>query len=225
MSDLCGQLLHRVTTRVLVGRELCRNEDYLNISMDFSNSLFICGTFFNFMATGPLRDLFAWLAITLGGHKARLDRATRDFVVPSIEKRLRERSAGIDIAAKYRDCLQYIVDAPPSRPGDDHTVQQSYQLLHLTFASTSAPGLLVCHALTQLLMYPEYLQPLREESQTAITEHNGWTDKAMSSMILMDSFLRETMRMYPAGSRAFPRPCLIDLETLFRSLHFDKLFH
>lgn len=155
------------------------------------------------MATGPLRDVFAWIAITLGGHKKRLDRATRDFLVPTIQKRLQEKSVGQDITAKYRDCLQYIIDAPPSRLGDDDPIQHSYQLLHLTFASTSAPGLLVCHALIQLLMFPEYLQPLRNESRVAVAEHNGWTDKAMSAMVLMDSFLRETMRMYPAGSREF----------------------
>lgn len=203
MSELCTQLLHRVTSRFLVGLDLCRDEQYLDISKRFSGSLFICGSFFNFMATGPLRDLFAWLAVTLGGHKRLLDRGTREFLLPVIQTRLAEKRAGVDVTIKYRDCLQYILDAPSALPGDDDPVHQAYQLLHLTFASSSAPGLLVCNALIQLLMFPEYLQPLRDELEVALEQHDGWTDKALSAMVLMDSFLRETMRMYPAGSREF----------------------
>jgi aspirochlorine biosynthesis cytochrome P450 monooxygenase len=201
LSELCSQLLHRVTSRALVGLDLCRDESYLEASKKFSGSLFICGSFFNFMATGPLRDFFTWVAVTVGGHKRLLDRTTQEFLLPVIKRRRDEKAAGVDVATKYRDCLQYILDAPPSLPGEDDPVHQAYQLLHLTFASSSAPGLLVCNALIQVLMFPEYLQPLKDELDAALLEHGGWSDKALSSMVLMDSFLRETMRMYPGGSR------------------------
>ena len=158
------------------------------------------------MATGPLRDFFAWLAVTGGGHRRLLDQAARDFLVPVIQDRLKQRSAGVDTTTKYRDCLQYILDTPLSQPGDDDPMHQAYQLLHLTFASSSAPGLLVYNAFIQLLMYPEYLKPLSDELEGSLREHAGWTDKSLSSMVLMDSFLRETMRIYPAGSRESPFP-------------------
>jgi cytochrome P450 len=51
----------------------------------------------------------------------------------------------------------------------------------------------------QVLMTPEYLEPMREEIRNAVDTH-GWTDKALINMPLVDSFLRETNRLYPNGA-------------------------
>ncbi|KAI1120157.1 putative cytochrome P450 monooxygenase [Nemania abortiva] len=196
-SVLCERLLHRTTSRILVGPGLCRDEEYIDVSGRFSKSLFIFGTFWNFVSLGPLRKLFALL--TIRGHTRDLDQATL-MLLPVIQGRLIERSNGTDISEKYTDMLQWIMDTPSSIPEDDDPVHQAHHLLHLTFAASSASGILVTQGLFQCLMFPEYVKPLREEVERALQENAGWTDKALSSMPLLDSFLRESMRMYPAGS-------------------------
>ncbi|KAI8632633.1 putative cytochrome P450 monooxygenase [Xylariaceae sp. FL1651] len=201
-STLCAKLLHRTTSRILVGQNLCRNEEYLEVSGRFSKSLFIFGTLWNFMALGPLRKLFARL--TIGGHTRDLNHATR-MLLPVIHERLAERSNGVDISNKYTDMLQWIIDTPASIPEDNDPLHQAHHLMHLTFAASSASGVLVTHGLFQLLMFPKYVLPLREEVERAVQEQQGWTEKALSSMPLLDSFLRETMRMYPAGSLTVAR--------------------
>ena len=180
-----------------MGIDLCRNEEYLDVSGRFSTSLFIYGTLWNFIALGPLRRFFAWL--TIGGHLRDLNHATK-MLLPVIQNRTMERDNGIEISAKYHDMLQWILDTPGSIPDDDSPIHQAHHLMHLTFAASSASGVLVTQGLFQLLMLPEYADPLREEIEQTLREHGGWTDKALTSMVLMDSLLRETMRMYPAGS-------------------------
>ena len=197
-SEVCAKMLHRTTSRILVGLDLCRNDEYLDVSGRFSKSLFIFGTLWNVIATGPLRKLLARL--TIFGHTRDLNHATK-MLLPVIHQRLADRSNGVDISEKYKDMLQWILDTPPSIPGDEDPVHQAHHLMHLTFAASSASGVLVTQGLFQLLMMPEYVQPLREELDRVLAEHgNQWTDRALSSLVLMDSFLRETMRMYPAGS-------------------------
>lgn len=105
------------------------------------------------------------------------------------------------MADKYCDALQWTLDTPPSFPGDDEPLHQAYHMLHLTFAASSASAVAVTQCVLNVTAYPEYLEPLREEIATVVAEQGGWTDKALSHMALMDSFIRETMRLHPAGAR------------------------
>jgi len=50
------------------------------------------------------------------------------------------------------------------------------------------------HVLCRLLENPEYLDPLRQEIETAVAEE-GWTKAGMDKMHNLDSFLREAQRM------------------------------
>ncbi|GMF79360.1 unnamed protein product [Aspergillus oryzae] len=197
VSNLIAAIVHRTTNRILVGKELCRNEEYLAITTKFSRSLFISGIFWNFVRLGPLRKLVAWL--TIGLH-LRDRNAAAKVLLPHVLARRQEKEAGVDVATKYPDALQWTIDTAPSFPGDDEPLHQVYHMLHLTFAASSASGVGVTQCLLNVLAYPEYLEPLRDEISTVVARHGGWTDKALSQMALLDSFIRETMRLHPAGS-------------------------
>ena len=54
--------------------------------------------------------------------------------------------------------------------------------------------------LHRLLENPEYLEPLRQEIETAVAEE-GWTKAAIDKMHNLDSFLRETQRMNTISTR------------------------
>lgn len=51
------------------------------------------------------------------------------------------------------------------------------------------------NALYTLAANPQYMVPLREEVETVIRKH-GWSKAAMTDMLKLDSFLKETMRVY-----------------------------
>lgn len=57
-----------------------------------------------------------------------------------------------------------------------------------------------------LAAYPQYIPELRDEIRTVLAEHNGvFTSSALQAMKKLDSFLKETMRLDPAGSVSFSR--------------------
>ncbi|KAF7621828.1 hypothetical protein AFLA_008380 [Aspergillus flavus NRRL3357] len=207
VSNLIAAIVHRTTNRILVGKKLCRNEEYLAITTKFSRSLFISGIFWNFVRLGPLRKLVAWL--TIGLH-LRDRNAAAKVLLPHVLARRQEKESGVDVATKYPDALQWTIDTAPSFPGDDEPLHQVYHMLHLTFAASSASGVGVTQCLLNVLAYPEYLEPLREEISTVVARHGGWTDKALSQMSLLDSFIRETMRLHPAGSLTVARTVMDD---------------
>ncbi|EAW11043.1 cytochrome P450 [Aspergillus clavatus NRRL 1] len=207
VSNLIGAIVHRTGNRILVGPELCRDEAYLAATTRFSRSLFLHGIFWNFVRLGPFRKLIARL--TIGLHLRDRDAAAR-MLLPHIHSRRQEKASGVDVAAKYPDALQWTLETPSSFPGDDDPLHQAYQMLHLTFAASSASGVGVTQCLLNVLAYPEYLGPLREEIKTVVARHSGWTDKALSQMALLDSFIRETMRLHPAGSLTVARTVMDD---------------
>ncbi|KAK2874945.1 hypothetical protein FQN49_001919 [Arthroderma sp. PD_2] len=198
VSNLVAAIVHRTTNRILVGKELCRDEEYLSTTTRFSRSLFLHGIFWNFINLGPLRKLIARLTIWF--HLKDRDAAAK-LLLPHIHARRQDKEA----SSKYQDALQWTLDTAPSFPGDDEPLHQAYHMLHLTFAASSASGVGVTQCLINLLAYPEYLNPIREEIAAVVAKHEGWTDKALSQMALMDSFIRETMRLHPAGSLTVAR--------------------
>jgi hypothetical protein len=56
----------------------------------------------------------------------------------------------------------------------------------------------VTHALLDLASNPEYLKPLREEVEE-VTKREGWTKAALDQMHKLDSFVKESQRLHPAG--------------------------
>jgi len=62
------------------------------------------------------------------------------------------------------------------------------------------------HALYSLAEYPEHAQTLREEIQEII-DREGWTYAAITKMVKVDSFIKESQRFNPGGcSMSFHSP-------------------
>jgi hypothetical protein len=53
--------------------------------------------------------------------------------------------------------------------------------------------------LLDLASHPEYIQPLREEIETVIGAH-GISKASMTKLVKVDSFLKESQRVYEAGA-------------------------
>jgi len=77
------------------------------------------------------------------------------------------------------------------------------------FAAIHTTSSTITQVLYRLLVQPEYMEPLRQEADAAISEE-GWTRAAIDKMDKMDSFLRETQRSdgitFQTSSRLVLRP-------------------
>lgn len=197
--------MHRMTSRVLVCPEVCRDERYLDVSISFMNSVMITGLTAISLPLGPLRGILTRLLVA-AIHKPKLEAALA-IVQPIVEARLRELDRGAEAEPQHQDAIQWAIelaqelDDPTSpstadRPDARHIALNTLQNI---WAGSAGPAVGVTQMLFQVLLMPEYLAPLREEAARAI-ERYGWTDKAMNHVPLLDSFIRECNRCYPLGS-------------------------
>lgn len=57
-----------------------------------------------------------------------------------------------------------------------------------------------------LAAYPQYIPELRDEIRSVLTQHgDAFTSSALQAMKKLDSFIKETMRLYPPGLANFQR--------------------
>lgn len=187
--------MHRVTSRVLMGPELCRNQDYIDLSLQFSESIFVNGLTLAMIPMGPLRKVGSWIGSWQ--HRRRLEKVLK-VVLPIVEQRLATRSQDPPSRPSL-DAIEWTIDLMEgTRSGNDARLIALY-LLHNLWAGSAAPGGLVTQMVYQMLLEPKYLDPLRTEAREALSRH-WWTDKALSDIPLQDSFIREINRVYPTGS-------------------------
>ncbi|KJK79795.1 hypothetical protein H634G_04034 [Metarhizium anisopliae BRIP 53293] len=192
---LSAMLVHRVTNRVLVGKELARNEPYIAKCMAFSQSVFINGVRWNFLPLGPFRKLV--YRIGTRKHRRDLDNAAADLL-PMIKNRMADRDNQTGDCKRYEDAIQWNLDLPAPEAREATPERHAHRVLHLTFAAAGTVAVLLTHLIYQILMYPEYLEPLRQEIKEALDAENGeWTDLTLTRLRLFDSFVRETLRVHP----------------------------
>ncbi|EKG22624.1 Cytochrome P450 [Macrophomina phaseolina MS6] len=149
------------------------------------------------MSFGPLRPFFS--RATTWFHKAQLE-ASVQLLVPEIEKRMEARRAGKP--ADSSDSIEWLIEIAEKMndPRELSARRIAENVLHLLFAANSAPGALVTQMVYEVLMNPAYLGPLRDEIESALRLEGSWTSDALGNMPLLDSFVRETLRLYPPGS-------------------------
>ncbi|MCJ1352273.1 MAG: hypothetical protein MMC33_002257 [Icmadophila ericetorum] len=200
-----GSVAHRTATRVMICAELCRDEKFIRLSMDFVMSIFVTALVIVKLPLGPLRGLLAWPLSLL--HRWKLHRCHK-ILLPIVHKRMATRgvTAGKTIALPV-DAIEWTLAF--SKPDSPHNTPEmvTTELLHNLWAGSSAPGGLMTELVYQLLLEPKYLERLREEASNALKAH-GWSEKALDSLYLQDSFIREVNRLYPTGSVTCSRTVL-----------------
>ncbi|KAL3478373.1 cytochrome P450 [Aspergillus californicus] len=191
------KLINRSTSRIVVGDVLCRNEDWLNIVLDYSHDLAIV-----MMIIRPfpklLRPYIAKLLPSVRRLKQTFKRA-EDIFVPMIIER-REAEASNPNFKKPDDFMQWMMDSADNeydrKPENIAKGLMIIQVLGIVHTST----MLITQSLYDLIIRPEYLAPLRLEIMDSLS--SGWakaTSPRLASQRRLDSFLRESQRLTPTS--------------------------
>lgn len=130
-------------------------------------------------------------------------RKAMDVILPVVQARFEEFQERESLSDKRLpgslDAIEWSLEYSKGskKEHDPHWIALS--LLHNIWAGSAAPGGLVTQMVFQVLMEPQYLDPLRAEAKAALST-GGYTDSALGSMHLMDSLIRELNRVYPTGA-------------------------
>ncbi|KAL4970622.1 cytochrome P450 [Aspergillus stella-maris] len=206
--DISTQILRvicRVSGRAFVGTGLHRNDEWIDISCNYTKDLFLSALKLRAVPsiTRPLLALFLPDLHRVYQHN---DRA-RALVQSILQKRERD---GINDPgySKPNDTIQWIHDHIPDKDKRDYAYQGAAQLA-ITAVSVQSTSKLIVNILLNLMKYEEYVPILKEEIEAVLTKTDGhWTLESMSRLEKLDSFMRESLRFEPPLTATFQRRTL-----------------
>ncbi|KAF3811758.1 Cytochrome P450 monooygenase 1 [Colletotrichum gloeosporioides] len=194
------QLAARVSSRVFVGPELCANQEWLDVSVNYTVHSMVAA---EALTKWPsfLRPFVHWFLPEVRNLKSEGSRA-RQILKPVFAKRREENRVARDAGektTKVADTIGWLDEVAKGRAYDDGLAQ-----LGLSFAAIHTTSELLSGIISDLCDHPQWFEPLREEMYLAIKTH-GWSKKALQDMKLTDSMMKESQRHHLGDIAAMHR--------------------
>ncbi|KAF5365172.1 hypothetical protein D9758_005365 [Tetrapyrgos nigripes] len=181
----------RAANRYYVGLPLCREPEWINVTMNFAVKVFL--------VVGRLvTPLPSAMKVII------------KYFEPMIKERLakEEECGSKDWPDKPNDLLTWLLDEPPV--GEQHTVYDlASRALSVNLAAIHPTSLMLINTLHHLCVNPEVVKALRQEIEETVNEF-GWTKAAIDNMEKLDSFLKETQRLSGSNASGVSRKAVKD---------------
>ena len=190
VKDDILNLVARLSSRVFLGKELCRNERWLSISKDYTVDTFMASNLLH-LVPDLVRPIVYWFIPTC----TRLRKEVRDsrrLITPEVNKRIEQAQKALEAnekPPKTADTIGWMVEVAKGRPVDYVAGQ-----LSLTMAAIHTTSETTAKCLANLCDHPEIVDPLRNEMIKVLRE-DGWSKTTLYKMKLLDSFLKEVQRL------------------------------
>ncbi|KAL0574356.1 hypothetical protein V5O48_007598 [Marasmius crinis-equi] len=183
----------RISNRVFVGLPLCRNKDWVALNVDYTTHVF---TAIRTLGVLPkfIQPVVGWFISPLPASFLRASKHLRHMIIERLEAEDKGYSDAPD------DLLTWFVQEAEGVEERLKPETLIRRMLNANFAAVHTTSNEFTNALVNLVIHPEYIEPLREEIERII-QHDGWTKAAMGKMQKLDSFLRESQRV--SSSTAF----------------------
>jgi hypothetical protein len=199
-------IVARLSSRVFLGVELCRDPDWLRISKEHTVDIFIASRQLKLFPK-LLQPIVHWFIPTC--RKLRREvRLARRLILPEVERRTKRAQTALEAGEKppkAADTIGWMVENAHGREVDYVASQLALTLaaIHTTSETmakckVSPVKLGISHAdihvgVMQLCTHPETIEPLRNEMHEVLRSE-GWSKVALYKMKLLDSFLKEVQR-------------------------------
>ncbi|KAH8651049.1 cytochrome P450 [Xylariales sp. PMI_506] len=206
VKDTVLEVVSRVTSRVFLGEGLCRNEEWLAVSRDYTVTVFLA-TLQLRIVPESLRPIAQWIIPQCGRARSQVRKAHQIMEQAVRERRqqkaeLREKGEDDDI---FDDSIEWFEREAQGNPYEPEIPQ-----IMLSMASTHTSTDLLSQVITDIAQHPDIIEPLREEITMALI--NGKIEKeSLSQMNLLDSVIKESQRMKPLGIISMLRLALEDV--------------
>ncbi|KAK2036588.1 cytochrome P450 [Colletotrichum somersetense] len=195
LHEIMLDVIARASSRVFLGEDLCRNEDWLHIAKTYTVSVFREAFKMN-LVPPVLRPLVHWFMPGVQELRAYIAKANA-LIKPIIEKRRQLKDEAVargEPVPRYDDAIQWIEDEAKGEPHDPVLVQ-----LGMSIAAIHTTTDLISRTVLDLACRPELVSELRAEVITMLRAE-GWKKTALFNMKLMDSVIKESQRLKPLFS-------------------------
>lgn len=194
-------LVSRISSRVFLGEELCRNKEWLDVTCNYAVDTMRAAEELR-LWPAPLRTFVHWFLPSCQRSREHA-RETRRLLAPILEKRRAMKARGEDVG--FDDALEWLEREANGRAYDPAAAQ----LIISTLAIHTTSDLLM-QVLCDVVQHPEILQPLRDEMVSALRD-GGWRKTSLYNMKLLDSVIKESQRIKPLGLVSMRRVAMTDM--------------
>ncbi|KAE8353591.1 cytochrome P450 [Aspergillus coremiiformis] len=194
-------MVARVSSLVFLGENICRDETWLNVSVNYAIDAFHAA---RNLREWPaiIRPLVHWFMPSL--QKLRYHkRVAAEIVQQEINKRSRIAEGKLPeknpprTHADFLDCCREVA---AGRPFNEAVAQ-----IGLSVAAIHTTSSMLTNVMYDLTAYPEYIQPLRDEIKAIVEEDGVLKKSSLTKMKLMDSIMKEAQRINPLSLTALSR--------------------
>ncbi|KAJ6258873.1 Cytochrome P450 monooxygenase paxP [Drechslerella dactyloides] len=207
MYDLVLKVVARTSHRVFLGEELCREEEYLDLSIKYAITVFPTGMLINCFP----KFLHPIVGPILATPLRIFRRKARKFLDPIILKRLAQIRDGIPESERPNDLMQWLIEASLARGGGFATVDAiAVRVLTVAFAAihtTSLSGTNTFYDLAHLSSLTpndaydrDPADLLRAELLDVFPPPHEFNKRYMQRLYNLDAFLKETLRLRLVGA-------------------------
>ncbi|KAJ5102670.1 hypothetical protein N7532_003199 [Penicillium argentinense] len=197
----------RVSTRAFLGREVARNEDWIDISVNYAINAF-----------NAARELRQWPSILRplvhnflpSAQKLRKNLVLgRSIIDKELQRRelIRQGKLPQD-ESRQVDTLDWIDEISESL---NRTVNVAHAQMALSLAAIHTTSNLFTNIMYDLAAHPELMQPLRDEIRAVVAEDGCLKKTSLLKLKLMDSVMKETQRLSPVSMVSLNRLALAEI--------------
>ncbi|CAI6077636.1 unnamed protein product [Clonostachys chloroleuca] len=198
------RIVARMSSRVFMGEELCRDEEWIRASSEYTYEGFkVADTLRAYPR--PLRPIIHWFMPSCWQLRQKLD-AARTVLKPHIDRRkkLKAEALARGETVTFDDSIEWF-EKEYSEGHDPATSQISLSLVAIHTTTD-----LLQQTMIDIALYPELLAPLREEV-IRVFSTDGLSKVSLYKLVLMDSVIKESQRMRPVVLGMMRRQAMADI--------------
>lgn len=184
----------RMSAAVFVGPELCHDREWQDITITYATDMFLAT---RALRTYPrfTRTLANWFLPESRKCREQVRRG-RKLIQEVLDKRAVQKREALAQGCepdRHEDTLAWLEERASGKPYDAIAMQLGFAMagLHTTTQ-------LLKQAVLDICGQPELVSPLRDEIETAVAE-SGWTTAGLYKMQVLDSVVKETLRLKPGS--------------------------
>lgn len=186
------EMIAQISNRMIGGLALCRNEEWLRTSLNFTTDSFLAA---QKLKKYPkiLRPVMARTLKEMAVVRRHIEVAQRT-IKPLLAQR--EHDLGDpESKGKPTDLLQMLTDG--AQGADRSHDFLAYTTLAVSFAAIHTSASIPAHLVFDLCTRPECIRPLRDEVIDIMKQDGAFTKPSIAKMVKMDSFMKESQRFSP----------------------------
>ncbi|KAL1760611.1 cytochrome P450, partial [Schizophyllum commune] len=182
------EVMCRISNRIFVGMPLCRNQGYIDLCTGFAHKALK-----TMLILSVLPPFMRPPAVKLISGLPKAARVMQHYLEPILASHLSQANESGRLAKANNDLITWLLEDGGGGE-EDKLYDLALRVLTANFASLHTTSMTFTHAMYNLAAYPGYAELMRLEVENVITK-DGWNKASIDRLYLVDSFLRETMRL------------------------------